>query len=192
MWLVLTRWFERGIRFKHSAKGLLLCALPASTMTYHLRRKDKEIADISLLKRILRSAKHVTIALCMNDEPYLVTLSHGYDENRNCIHFHCASEGKKIDYMKANSTVWGQAMLDYGYIEGQCNHSFATVQFRGKVTLLDSLEEKRKAIECMIRQLDKDPEALIGKLKPERLRTTAFGRIDIDYMSGKKTEGLTL
>ena len=161
-------------------------------MTYHLRRKDLEITDISVLRRILKSTKHVTIALCMNNEPYLVTLSHGYDEKRNCIYFHCASEGKKIDYMKANSTVWGQAMLDHGYVEGQCSHNFATVQFQGKVTFLDGFEEKREAVECMIRQLDKNPEAMLARLKQERLKTTAFGKIDIDYMSGKKTEGLVV
>ncbi len=161
-------------------------------MTYHLRRKDLEITDISVLRRILKSTKHVTIALCMNNEPYLVTLSHGYDEKRNCIYFHCASEGKKIDYMKANSTVWGQAMLDHGYVEGQCSHNFATVQFQGKVTFLDGFEEKREAVECMMRQLDKNPEAMLARLKQERLKTAAFGRIDIDYMSGKKTEGLAV
>jgi len=161
-------------------------------MTYHLRRKDLEITDISVLRRILKSTKHVTIALCMNNEPYLVTLSHGYDEKRNCIYFHCASEGKKIDYMKANSTVWGQAMLDHGYVEDQCSHNFATVQFQGKVTFLDGFEEKREAVECMIRQLDKNPEAMLARLKQERLKTTAFGKIDIDYMSGKKTEGLVV
>jgi hypothetical protein len=161
-------------------------------MTYHLRRKDLEITDISVLRRILKSTKHVTIALCMTNEPYLVTLSHGYDEKRNCIYFHCASEGKKIDYMKANSTVWGQAMLDHGYVEGQCSHNFATVQFQGKATFLDGFEEKREAVECMMRQLDKNPEAMLARLKQERLKTTAFGRIDIDYMSGKKTEGLAV
>jgi nitroimidazol reductase NimA-like FMN-containing flavoprotein (pyridoxamine 5'-phosphate oxidase superfamily) len=83
-------------------------------------------------------------------------------------------------------------MLDHGYVKGQCSHNFATVQFQGKVTFLESLEEKREAAGCMMRQLDKNPEALIARLKQERLKTTAFGRIDIDYMSGKKTEGLAV
>jgi len=161
-------------------------------MTYHLRRKDREITDKSLLTKILKSAKHVTVALCMDNQPYLATLSHGYDEKRNCIYFHCAPEGKKIDFMKADNTIWGQAMMDFGYVEGDCSHKFATVQFQGKVTFLDTLEEKRKAAECMIRQLDKNPENLIAKLKQEEMKTTTFGRIDIEYMSGKKSEGATL
>jgi nitroimidazol reductase NimA-like FMN-containing flavoprotein (pyridoxamine 5'-phosphate oxidase superfamily) len=159
---------------------------------YHMRRKDKEIGDVVALKKILRSTKHVTVALCMNNQPYLVTLSHGYDENRNCIYFHCAKEGKKLDYLRSNNAVWGQAMLDYGYSEGECNHLFATVQFQGNVVLLGNLDEKRQAIECMIRQLNRNPEALISKITPERLESTVFGRIDIDCMSGKKSAEATV
>jgi nitroimidazol reductase NimA-like FMN-containing flavoprotein (pyridoxamine 5'-phosphate oxidase superfamily) len=87
-------------------------------MKYRLRRKDKEISDQTELRNILKITKYVTIALCMDNRPYLVSLSHGYDETRNCIYFHCAKAGKKIDYIKSNNTVWGQAIEDHGYAEG--------------------------------------------------------------------------
>ena len=164
-------------------------------MTYHMKRKDKEITDASVLKKILRSTRYVTVALCKDNQPYLVTLSHGYDENRNCIYFHCAKEGKKLDYLKSNNAVWGQAMLDYGYLEGQCDHLFASVHFRGKVAFLEQPEEKRLALECMIRQLDKNPESLAAKLvksDSERLKETVIGRIDLDYVSGKKSQEIAI
>ncbi len=59
-------------------------------MSFHVRRKDQEITDSDELKKILKSTKYVTIAFCMENEPYLVSLSHGYDEKRNCLYFHCA------------------------------------------------------------------------------------------------------
>jgi len=157
-------------------------------MSFHLRRKDKEIADERLLKKILKTAKYVTIALSMNDEPYLVSLSHGYDEKKNCVYFHCAREGKKLQYLRSNNTVWGQALLDYGYSEGECTYLYASVHFSGRVTMLEDLEEKREALACMIRQIDKNPETLITDLRPERLRNTVVGRIDVAYMSGKKSK----
>src|SRR4030042_5362153 len=157
-------------------------------MTFHLRRKDKEITDESLLKKILRTAKYVTIALSMHNQPYLVSLSHGYDEKKNCLYFHCAKEGKKLQYLSSNDTVWGQALLDYGYSKGECTYLYASVHFTGKVTILESLEEKREALACMIRQIDKNPEILITDLRPERLRNTVVGRIDVAYMSGKKSK----
>jgi len=54
-------------------------------MRYHVRRKDKEITDEADLKKMLKSAKYVTLAMSMNNEPYLVSLSHGYDEERDAI-----------------------------------------------------------------------------------------------------------
>jgi nitroimidazol reductase NimA-like FMN-containing flavoprotein (pyridoxamine 5'-phosphate oxidase superfamily) len=60
--------------------------------------------------------------------------------------------------------------------------------FSGRVTLLEDRDEKRKAISLMINQLDEDPETLIANLKPESLKNTVMGRIDIDYMTGKKSE----
>jgi nitroimidazol reductase NimA-like FMN-containing flavoprotein (pyridoxamine 5'-phosphate oxidase superfamily) len=156
-------------------------------MAYHVRRKDREITDADAMRRILKSAKSITIALCMNDEPYLVSLSHGYDDEHNCIYFHCAPEGKKIEYMKANSRVWGQAVVDY-LVGCECEYSYTCVHFKGKVTLVDDVAEKRRGLECLIRQLSANPEAKIAKLKPEKIAKTMIGRIDIEYMTGKKTQ----
>jgi len=161
-------------------------------MSFHLRRKDKEVTDERLMKKILKTTKYVTIALSMNNEPYLVSLSHGYDEKKNCVYFHCAKEGKKLQYLSSNDTVWGQALLDYGYSEGECTYLYASVHFSGKVTMLENLEEKREALACMIRQIDKNPETLITDLRPERLRNTVVGRIDVAYMSGKKSKEVTI
>ena len=151
-----------------------------------MRRKDLEITDMGTLRKILRSVKYVTIALAMDQQPYLVSLSHGYDETNNCIYFHCANEGKKIDYLNANRMVWGQALLDGGYQEDECDHFFATAQFQGKVTFLKSVKEKQQAAELMIKQLNKKPKKMMTDTTPEKLKTTSFGRIDIEYMSGKK------
>lgn len=157
-----------------------------------MRRRDKEITEETVLKRILKSAKYVTIAMSMNNQPYLVSLSHGYDEDRNCIYFHCASEGKKLDFLRANNTVWGQALLDYGYIQGECDHNFASVHFKGKVTFITNLEEKLQAIKIMTRQLDQNPDALADKLSNKKLESVTVGRIDIDFMTGKKSKELTI
>ncbi len=155
---------------------------------YHVRRKDKEITDPDEMKHILRSTKYVTIAFAMNNEPYLVTLSHGYDEDRNCIYFHCAREGKKIDYIRANNRVWGQAFIDQCYKHGECNQLYRSVHFRGKIVFVEDTDEKVLAMQCMMRQLEKDADSMIAKLKPERLQNTLIGRITIEYMTGKKPE----
>lgn len=132
------------------------------------------------------------MAMSVDDQPYLVSLSHGYDEDRNCIYFHCARQGKKLDYLRANNTVWGQALLDHGYSDGECTHLYASVHFSGRVTFIDDPDEKRRALECMIRQLDSNPESLIGRITPELFDQTMVGRIDIEYLSGKKSKEVTV
>lgn len=157
---------------------------------YHgLRRKEQEIADNNELQAILAKTKYVTVAMCRDNEPYLVTLSHGYDEERNAIYFHCAYEGKKIDFLKANDRVWGQALVDRGYVQGECDHLFSTVQFSGRVRFVEDDEEKRQALTVMIRQLENEPDKVIAaKVTTARVSTTRIGRIDIEYLSGKRSE----
>ena len=138
---------------------------------------------------ILESAKYVTVAMSVNDEPYLVTLSHGYDREENCIYFHCAQEGKKIDILKENDTVWGQALEDHGYADGSCDHLYATTQFKGRVTFLRDSKEKRHALSIMIHQLESDPQKVTEEqVTEDSVERVNIGRIDISYMSGKKAK----
>ncbi len=157
---------------------------------YHgLRRKEQEIKDTAELKAILAKTKYVTVAMCRDNEPYLVTLSHGYDEKRNAIYFHCAFAGKKIDFLKANNRVWGQAFVDRGYVQGSCDHLFTSVQFSGRVSFIEDESEKRRALAVMIRQLEDDPEKVLDdKVTEARVATTNIGRIDIGFLSGKRSE----
>jgi nitroimidazol reductase NimA-like FMN-containing flavoprotein (pyridoxamine 5'-phosphate oxidase superfamily) len=154
-------------------------------MSFHVRRKDREITDQNAMKSVLKSTKYVTVALCMDGAPYLVSLSHGYDEQRNCIYFHCANEGKKLVYAKANKKVWGQAIQDYG-VTDDCDYAYTSVHFSGTVSFITDLKEKQHAIEIMVRQLSPNPEAKLAKIKLEKLATTTMGRIDIDAMTGKQ------
>ena len=154
-------------------------------MSFHVRRKDREITDSAELKKVLKSTKYVTIALCMDNEPYLVSLSHGYDEARHCLYFHCAPEGKKLAYLKANNSVWGQALLDYG-VTDECDYAYTSVHFKGTMTLIENLSEKRHAIEVMVKQLSENPGEKLAKIKLEKLAKTTMGRIDISYLTGKK------
>lgn len=154
-----------------------------------MRRKEKEITSEDEMTSILKKAKYVTVALCSGNEPYLVTLSHGYDSSMNCIYFHCAREGKKIDILRENSTVWGQALDDHGYVVGACDHLYATVQFRGTVTLLEEIDEKEHALRVMIESLEPNPDKVISEqINEKSLKRVGIGRIDIDYMTGKKSD----
>ena len=161
-------------------------------MKYHMIRHDKEITDEETLKNILKTAQYVTLAMVKDNEPYLVSLSHGYDEENHCIYIHSAKKGKKLDFMRATPMVWGQALLDHGYVEIECSHNYASVMFSGKVTFIEDKDERWKAISLMTRQLDPNAEDMIANRKPKSLDSAVIGKIKIDYWSGKKSEEVTV
>ncbi|HIH00625.1 TPA: hypothetical protein HA259_00830 [Thermoplasmata archaeon] len=153
-----------------------------------MRRREKEVTDRSELTRVILEARHVTVAMCDEDGPYLVTLTHGFDEGRNAIYFHCAKAGRKVDALRRDNRVWGQALVDLGYAEGSCDHLYETTQFRGKVTFVDDLEEKRHALVTMIRKNEPAPDKVISEqVTDDTLKNVGIGRIDIDLMTGKRS-----
>ena len=77
-----------------------------------------------------------------------------------------------------------------GYVNGEYSHSYASVMFSGSVTFLVDRDERWHAISLMTRQLDDEAETLISNWKPESLENTVTGRIDIDHMTGKKSEDI--
>jgi uncharacterized protein len=154
-------------------------------MSFHVRRREREITSADEMRMVLKNTKYVTVAFCMNNEPYLVAVNHGYDQTKNCLYFHCAPEGKKLIYAAANPKVWGQAILDFGVTE-ECDYAYTSVHFSGKLCLISELSEKHHAMEILVRQVSINPEAKLAKIKPEKLVSTTMGKIEIDYMSGKK------
>jgi len=154
-----------------------------------IRRKEKAIESKEEMIAILEKSKYVTIAMCEDNVPYLVTLSHGFDREKNCIYFHCAQEGKKVDILSKHNTIWGQAIEDHGYAEGSCDHLYATTQFNGKVTFIKDVKEKEHALRIMINSLEPNPQSVTDEQITERsVQRVNIGRIDIDFMSGKKAK----
>lgn len=155
---------------------------------YHLRRHDKAIENGVDLGAILAKTRTISLAMCADDEPYLITLNHGYDVERQCLYFHSAPTGKKIDILRINSKVWGMAVEDLGYLDGRCDHAYRSVMFGGIVTFIEDDTDKRHALEVMIRQHESNPETVIAEqLTRARVAGTTIGRIDVDQMSGKES-----
>jgi uncharacterized protein len=154
-------------------------------MAFHVRRKEREITDPAEMRQILKATKYVTVAFCKDNEPYLVALSHGYDEEKNCLYFHCAPEGKKLVYATANNHVWGQAVQDFGVTE-ECDYAYTCVHFSGTFSLISDPDEKWHAMQVLVRQVAPNPELKLSKIKPEKLKNTTMGKIDVKYFSGKK------
>lgn len=155
-------------------------------MRYHMRRPERQIKGRKRLLELLDGKEHVTIAMSKDNNPYLVTVNHYLDKKGTCIYFHCASKGKKMDYLKANPVVWGQVMDDLGPVGGECDQEYRTVMFRGKVRFVNSMREKKHALELMIDRLSSRPARVKDSLTDASLDKVAICRIDLLEMTGKE------
>ena len=96
----------------------------SSMQQYHLTNKTKcEIKSIDEITRILKSGKYTVVSMCRNNEPYIVTLSYGYDPDTNSLYFHCSKKGLKLEFLIENTKVCATVIEDEGYINDQCDHS---------------------------------------------------------------------
>jgi uncharacterized protein len=155
--------------------------------TYHQRRPEKATTDRVEMLDIIDGEAVMTMAMCKDNEPYLVTVNYGFDPSCDCFYFHCGQAGKKMDYLRANPVVWGQVVEDIGYVDGECDHAFRSVHFRGRVAFLESSADKRKAVHLMIDHLESDPETVKAKFsKPDALDNVMIGKIQVEAMTAKQ------
>ena len=152
-----------------------------------MRRIEKEISNREELIEILKSGKYTIISLCKENEPYIITLSYGYDESKHALYFHCAKEGQKIDFIKANPHICGTVIEDNGYEDG-CGQAFRSIVFRGKMVIVEAFDEKKKGLDILINHLEKDPNPIKNKfLKKENIyENLGMLRLDITDISGKE------
>jgi uncharacterized protein len=135
-------------------------------MTYHVRRSDREITDKQELASILKKGRYATVGLSKNNEPYVVTLSYAYDPNENALFFHCAKEGRKIDYINCNPCACATVIEDGGFDSGSCEHSYRSAVLSGTMHLIEDRDEIDHGIRLLIEQQEKkDQDHFFAKLK---------------------------
>ena len=117
----------------------VISALLSRSQVYILKSLEKSHLDDLLQKSIKKDPFLSKKDIKLTETESLMQISGG-DARKllNALEIVVNSlEGKKIDILKENNIVWGQAMIDKGYIQGKCDHLYATVQFRGKIVFVE-------------------------------------------------------
>lgn len=147
-----------------------------------MRRKEKMMnheAIMSLVKRenVLR------LGLSLDNQPYIVPLNYGFADNS--FYIHCALEGKKLDYLKANNKVCieieGQSSLVTGDEACQYTMKFESVMGFGKAYILTGQEEVKKGLDVLMAQFSDQTFTYHEKA----MSKVAIIRIDIESLTGK-------
>ena len=151
-----------------------------------MRRKDKEIKDKKVIESIIKRATVCRIALSENNVPYIVPLSFGYKDN--CLYFHSAPQGRKIDIIKQNNNVCFELDIDCELVkkpEDPCswNMKYYSVIGFGKAFFVDSPEEKRRALNIIVEHYSSNSH----EYSANKINKVAIIKIEIDSMTGKKS-----
>ena len=155
---------------------------------YHMKNADREIHNKDEIKRILKSGKYAVLAMCRNNEPYIVTLSCGYDEANNALYFHSALTGVKMDFIRDNPEVCATVIEDRGYKTAECEHAYGSVVIRGRMYALEALEEKKHAMNVLIDHLEPNPEPIKARLlkKDSIYEGFAMLKLEINEITAKQ------
>ncbi len=126
---------------------------------YHVNnRPDRELTNQAEITAILKNGKYTVISMCHDNEPYIVTLSYGYDSEKNSLYFHCSPRGLKLDFIIKNPQVCATVIEDGGYVVNECGHNYKTVVFWGTMKIISDMDEKKYGITVILNHLENDSE----------------------------------
>jgi nitroimidazol reductase NimA-like FMN-containing flavoprotein (pyridoxamine 5'-phosphate oxidase superfamily) len=158
------------------------------TEKYHMHLSQREIKNENEIQDILKAGKYAMIAMCRNNEPYVVTLSYGYDTETDTLYLHSPISGLKLEFIKENPAVCATVIEDRGYQTGRCTHSYRSVVLFGNMTVLTDPSERVQGMKKMLNQLEPNNKELEDKLlKTEKFsEETAVLKLTITEKRGKE------
>ena len=128
-----------------------------------MTKRERQITDETQIRQILDKSKVVHLAMCANDEPYVVPMNYGYtmEEGKLTLYLHCATKGKKLDMLQANPKVFFELDCDRMPFEGDkpCQYGlvYSSVMGRGTARIIEDVEEKKQAMSILMKtQTGKD------------------------------------
>ena len=150
-----------------------------------MRREDKEIKDNNEIESIMQRATVCRVAFSENDVPYIVPVNFGYKDD--CLYFHSAAEGKKIEIIRQNNNVCFELDIDHEVVRSgtpcKWGMKYRSVIGFGKAFLVRNVEEKRKALNTIVKHYSGKP----SDYPESAISNVAIIKVEIESMTGKKS-----
>lgn len=123
-----------------------------------MRKKEKEVTDVSVMESQLRKAEIMRLAFCDADEPYVVPVCFAYKDGT--IFVHSAKEGRKLEIIKRSKRVCFE-VDDYKIVRKElpCKWTidYTSVIGLGDATLVEEGEAKREALDAIMAHYGASP-----------------------------------
>jgi len=152
-----------------------------------MTKREFRITDEQQILAILDTAKVLHLGLAVDNEPYVVPLNYGYtmEEGKLVLYLHGATQGKKLDMIRANPNVFFEIDCDRMPFEGKvpCQYGmvYSSIMGRGTAHIVEDVEEKKKAMTILMKtQTGKDFE-----FNDRLVSIVAVIRIDVSEYTAK-------
>ncbi|MBW2613470.1 MAG: pyridoxamine 5'-phosphate oxidase family protein [Deltaproteobacteria bacterium] len=152
-------------------------------MMREMRRKDKEIGMDDAINFLTEHEYGVLSTVGTDGQPYGVPLNYAYKDN--CIYFHCALTGHKIDNIVNNPKVSFCAVGDTKVLPSEFSTNYVSAVAFGVASEIQGTE-RYNALVLLLEKFS--PDFLEeGKKYIKKLdKATKVIKIEIQHISGKK------
>ena len=155
-----------------------------------MRRKDREIVEISEILKIIDKADVLHLGLFDDGYPYIVPLHYGYEyqDGRLVFYMHSAKEGHKLDLIRNDPNVCielenGIELISGGNFACSYGAAYASVIARGHAEIITDVQEKIKGLKLLMKnqtggdfEIDEKMAATVVVIKAEICDFTAKSR----------------
>lgn len=121
-----------------------------------MRRKDREITDYNKMLHIISECDCCHLGLIDEKGAYILPLNYGYEDKngRLILYFHGATQGKKIDLIREQSTASFEMDRKHELVKADiaCDYSylFQSIMGNGKICIVENYEEKVHGLQILM------------------------------------------
>ena len=150
-----------------------------------MRRFKQEISKEECIEILSNEKRGVLSVIGDDGYPYGLPLNHYYDKDKNCIYFHGAKEGHKVDAIKNNNKV-SFCVFEKG-VKRQDHWSYdvRSVIIFGKAQFIEDKDESIKISSNIWWRFNNDKKELEEEINHSASRVMCI-KVDIEHMTGKK------
>lgn len=156
-----------------------------------MRRVDKEITESGQLDEVIRGSLVCRVAMALDNVPYLVPLSFGYDGT--AIYLHTAGSGKKIEHFAANPRVcfeFERNVTLQRNPEQACKWTFSFESVIGQGIISEVLDPPHK--EHALNEIMRQYSGHTWPFEPSAVTQVRVWKIAIQSMTGKQSKPKSL
>ncbi|MEA1960742.1 MAG: pyridoxamine 5'-phosphate oxidase family protein [Bacillota bacterium] len=151
-------------------------------MYSNMRRQERQLGTPEGIDVLEKGEYGVLSTLDSEGNPYGVPLNYVYSDE--CIYFHCALEGQKIDNIKNDSRVSFCVVGNTQVVPEKFTSHYVSVIIFGKAAEMHE-EEKENALMALIEKYSSDYIGAGRQYAKKALKKTGVYKIKIEHFTAK-------